>query len=74
MCVWQIVAALLLLLLSEGSQAYPIEVHDNVQYETPAHEEQLVHYVPQVQYSHEPEEHEVEVHQNVSASRGQKWY
>jgi hypothetical protein len=28
--------------------------------------------VPQVQYSHEPEEHEVEVHHNVSASNRQK--
>jgi hypothetical protein len=73
MCVWQIIAALLLLLLlSEGSQAYPIQVHDEVEYEAPAHDEQLLHYVPQVQYSHEPEGHEVEVHQNVSASRGQK--
>jgi hypothetical protein len=70
MCLWQTVAALLMLLLAVCSRAYPIQVHDDVQYEAPEHNEQLVHYVPQVQYSHEPEEHEVEVHHNVSASSG----
>lgn len=70
MCLWQIVAAVLLLAVC--SQAYPIQVQDDVQYEIPEHNEQLVQYVPQVQYSHEPQEHEVEVHHNVSDSSGQK--
>jgi hypothetical protein len=70
MCLWQIVAAVLLLAVC--AQAYPIQVQENVQYEIPEHKEQLIQYVPQVQYSHEPEEHDVEVHHNVSASSGQK--
>jgi hypothetical protein len=69
-CLWQVVAAVLLLAMC--SQAYPIQVQDDVQYEIPEHTEQLVQYVPQVQDSHEPVEHEVEVHHNVSASSGQK--
>jgi hypothetical protein len=72
MCLLQIVAALLLLIVSVCSQAYPIQVHDDAQYETPEHNVQLLHFVPQEQYSHGPEEHEVEVHHNVSASNGQK--
>jgi hypothetical protein len=71
-CVLQFVPGLLLPLLAICSQAYPIQVHDELQYETPAHNEQLVHYEPHVQYTHEPEEHEVAVHHNVSSPSGEK--
>jgi hypothetical protein len=70
MCLWQIVAAVLLLAVC--AQTYPIQVQNDVQYEVPDYKEQLSQYVPEVQYSDEPEQHEVEVHHNVSASSGEK--
>jgi hypothetical protein len=49
-----------LALMAVCARSYPIQVHDDTQYEAPAQHQLL-------QYSHEPQEHEVEVYHNVSA-------
>ncbi|PNF20646.1 hypothetical protein B7P43_G03035 [Cryptotermes secundus] len=59
----EVVAAVLLLAVC--SQAYPIQVQEDVQHGIPEHIEQLLQHVPQVQYSHEPEAHDVEVHHDA---------
>jgi hypothetical protein len=58
--LWQIVAVLVLMAVC--ARSYPIQVHDDIQYEAPQQHEQLV------QYSHEPQEYEVEVEHSVSVS------
>ncbi|PSN37950.1 hypothetical protein C0J52_10420 [Blattella germanica] len=60
----------LVALVAACAHAIPIKVHEEVQYAAPQHHEQLVHYVPHVQYSHEPQhhlqvEHEVEEHHHA---------
>ena len=58
----------MLVLLAVCARAYPIQVHDDVPYEAPQHDAQLVHYVPQEQG------HDVEVYHNVSDNvSGRMW-